>query len=55
MPSGVVAVEGAHGEGLLPDAGQIAEQIFGVFALFIGVEPHIVDTGKPQYGQFVVR
>ena len=53
MLSGVVAVDGAYGEGLLPDAGQVAEQVFSLLALFVGVQTHVVDAGKSQHGQLV--
>ena len=53
MAARIVAPRSTHREGLLPDAGQITQQVFGIFALLIDVELHVVDAGERQHREFV--
>ena len=50
---GVVPPRGPDGEGLLPDARQVAQQVLSVLALLIDVELHVVDAGERQHREFV--
>ena len=54
MAARIVAPCGPDGEGLLADAGQVTQQVLGVFALLVEVEFHVVEARQPQYRQLVV-
>ena len=49
----IVTPRSPHREGLLPDAGQVAQQVFGVLALLVDVETHVVESRKGQHRQLV--
>ena len=53
VPSGVVFVGRAQGEGLLLDAGQVAQHVLRVLALLVGVQLHIVDARQAQKDELV--
>ena len=38
----------------LMDSGEIAEQIFGIFSFFIGIQFHLVNACKTKQGQLAV-
>lgn len=54
VPSIVVSVRGSESECFLMDSGEIAEQIFGIFSFFIGIQFHLVNACKTKQGQLAV-
>ena len=54
MAARIVAPCGPDGEGLLADAGQVTQQVLGIFTLLVEVEFHVVEARQPQYRQLVV-
>ena len=54
VPSIVVSVRGSESECFLMDGGEIAEQIFGIFSFFIGIQFHLVNACKTKQGQLAV-
>ena len=49
----IVPPRRADGKGLLPNPGQVAQQVFGILALLVEVEFHVVEARQPQHRQFV--
>ena len=49
----IVTPRSPHREGLLPDTGQVAQQVFGVLPLLVDVETHVVESRKGQHRQLV--
>ena len=54
VPSIVVSVRGSESECFLMDGGEIAEQIFGIFSFFIGIQFHLVNAYETKQGQLAV-
>ena len=50
----VVSVRGSESECFLMDGGEIAEQIFGIFSFFIGIQFHLVNAYETKQGQLAV-
>ena len=55
VPSGIVLVGRAQGEGLLLDARQVAQHVLRVLALLVGVQLHVVDARQAQEDELVRR
>ena len=53
VAAGIVLVGRAQGEGLLLDAGQVAQHVLGVLAFLIGVQLHVVDARQAQEDELV--